>query len=125
MKKLLEDLEKNPEMKAKFEQLDQNPKSVPEDYIKVAAEYGIELTKEDFQPVKEQGEITDDELDAVAGGDECVCAVGGGGKASVYEKVCACVMGGSGDFTDKVHVIGSDSQNRCFCIMAGYGDTAK
>ena len=77
MKKLLEEMEKNQELKAKMEELDKNPESTPKDYIQVAAEYGIEIKEEDFKPA--QGELNDDELDAVAGGDKCLCAIGGGG----------------------------------------------
>ena len=37
MKKLLEEIEKNQELKAKIQELDKNPESTPKDYIQVAA----------------------------------------------------------------------------------------
>ena len=112
MKRLLEEMEKNQEMKAKIEELDKNPESTLKDFIKVAAEYGVELKEEDFKPV--EGEFTDDELDAVAGGAECGCIMGGGGSATGrYEKTCVCVMGGGGEKTD--------GECRCVCAPLGYG----
>ncbi len=112
MKRLLEEMEKNQEMKAKIEELDKNPESTLKDFIKVAAEYGVELKEEDFKPV--EGEFTDDELDAVAGGAECGCFMGGGGSATGrYEKTCVCVMGGGGEKTD--------GECRCVCAPLGYG----
>ena len=113
MKKFLEELEKNPELKAKMEELDKNPESTPKDFIEAAAEYGVELKEEDFQPVSAQGELKDDELDAVAGGDGCVCVYGGGGKDDWYHKTCACVMGGGGS--------GKDDYDGCICVMLGTG----
>ena len=90
--------EKNLELKAKIEELDKNPASTPKDYIKAAAEYGVELKEEDFQPAGAQGELADDELDAVAGGGDCFCVIGGGGSSSSkYEKTCACAVGGIGE----------------------------
>ena len=112
MKKLLEEMEKNQELKAKIEELDKNPESTPKDYIQVAAEYGIELKEEDFKPA--QGELTDDELDAVAGGDACTCPIAGGGEASKTDKTCACVLGGGGEYTN--------GGCRCACVLAGGGD---
>ena len=114
MKKLLEEMEKNQELKAKMEELDKNPKSTPKDYIQVAAEYGVELKEEDFKPASEQGELTDTELDAVAGGDSCVCVLGGGGSDGRYEKTCACVIGGGGEY--------AGGAIRCTCLIGGAGD---
>lgn len=117
MKKLLEQIEQNPELKAKIEELDNNASSKPQDYIKVAAEYGIELTEEDFKPACGQGELSDDELNAVAGGEECICGIGGGGgvgKAVGYDEVCVCVLGGGGKYTS--------GDTRCVCVVAGGGD---
>ena len=112
MKKLLEEMEKNQELKAKIEELDKNPKSTPKDYIQVAAEYGIEIKEEDFKPAQE--ELNDDELDAVAGGKACGCLFGGGGAANEEDKTCACVAGGGGEHTD--------GSFRCACVLYGTGD---
>ena len=113
MKKLLEEIEKNQELKAKIQELDKNPESTPKDYIQVAAEYGIALTQEDFKPA--EGEVTDDELDTVAGGKLCICVIGGGGEANTYRntKTCACVIGGGGQDTD--------GESRCNCVIGGAG----
>ncbi len=118
MKRLLEEMEKNQELKAKIKELDENPKSTPKDYIQVAAEYGVELKEEDFKPAER--EFTDDELDAVAGGAVCGCAIGGGGSSSSkYEGICACVVGGAGEYADELKdVFGSC---RCTCAIAGAG----
>ncbi len=113
MKKLLEEMEKNQELKAKIKELDENPKSTTKDYIQVAAENGLELTEADFQPAGSVGELADDELEAVAGGkDACTCVVGGGGQA-YDEKTCVCVLGGGGEFTD--------GEARCICVAIGTG----
>ena len=117
MKKLLEEMEKNEELKSKVEKLDQDPKSAPKDYIELAAEYGIELKEEDFKPANGQGELNDGELDAVAGGTGCGCVIGGGGEESKYDKLCVCVGGGSGDFSEYAFERG----NRCICVVAGGG----
>ena len=55
MKKFLEELEKNQELKAKIEELDKNPASTPKDFIRVAAEYGVELKEEDLSLVPGAG----------------------------------------------------------------------
>lgn len=89
--------------------------------ILIAKEHGIELTAEDFAaPV---GEVSDDELEAVAGGGECYCAVGGGGTkdnphgyAEQYWDgldVCACVVAGFGYY--------GNGKERCGCAFAGGG----
>ncbi len=100
-----------------MEELDKDPASTPKDFIEAAAEYGVELTEEDFQPADAQGELADDELDAVAGGDECVCVVGGGGTAGKYDGTCACVIGGYGEYSSKSEKSGA----RCGCAVAGGG----
>ena len=83
-----------------------------EELIVLAKELGLKLTEEDFvQPV---AELSDDELDAVAGGfAECACAVGGGGTGDVNDKTCACVLLGAG-YADNGH-------ERCICGGGGYG----
>lgn len=114
MKKFLEEMEKNQELKAKIEQLDKDPASTPKDYVRIAAEYGLEITEEDFKLADAQGELQDDELDAVAGGSDCICFGGGGGSASEGDNTCACVLGGGGE---------TSSRNcRCACVIAGTGE---
>lgn len=79
--------------------------------IALAKEMGIVLTEEDFKA--REGELNEDELDAVAGGSECACAVGGGGTADGDCPACACVVAG----------LGNDEKGycRCVCPVGGYG----
>lgn len=115
MKRLLEEAEKNQELKEKIVELDKNPESTLKDYIKVAAEYGIELKEEDFKPA--QAEITDDELDAVAGGGDCACVIGGGGTSSQLGDTCVCAVAGGGEYSSQAIENGA----RCVCAFAGGG----
>jgi len=117
MKDILEQIEQNPELKAKIEKLDKTPDSTVQDFIKAAAEYGVELTEADFTPTGSEGELTDDELEAVAGGkslNPCICFMGGGGESYGNEKTCACVFGGGGEYLD--------NSARCVCVIGGSGD---
>ena len=87
----------------------------------IAKENGIELTEADFAPPL--GELSDDELETVAGGGECYCALGGGGTkdgAHGYAEqywggldVCACVVAGFGYY--------GNGKERCGCAFAGGG----
>ncbi len=88
-----------------------------EEIITRAAELGIELTAADFE---QKQELSDDELDAVAGGKAggCGCPLlgGGGGKDEDNGKTygCGCVgygQGGDGKLTDF----------NCCCMAGGYG----
>lgn len=122
MKKLLEAMEQNEELKAKVEKLDSNPQSEREDYIKLAAEYGVELKEEDLKPQEARGELTDGELDAVAGGASCICVLGGGGEdTNQFEKTCACVLAGAGEYGGYARDQ-FDSNARCYCAIGGSGD---
>lgn len=78
----------------------------------MAKELGIELTEADFE--QPAGELSDDELDAVAGGGACACVAGGGGTEKKKDGKCACFFTGVGfDYTyDDV---------RCTCVGAGGG----
>ena len=72
MKEFLEAVEQNPELKEKVEALDAAG-SAPAQYIALAAEYGFALTAADFAPAAAGGPVSDDELDAVAGGSGTMC----------------------------------------------------
>lgn len=116
MKEFLELMEKNEELKKQVEKLDAEKNSQPSDYIALAAKYGVQLTEADFKPV-DAGELTEDELDAVTGGGDCSCIVGGGGSGDEGRtKTCACIMGGGGET--------SDGSCRCICVTVGVGSTA-
>ena len=86
--------------------------------IELAKENGIELTLADFEKKEEAAshELSDDELDAVAGG-ACGCAIGGGGKGidefDDKKYKCVCVALGEG---------GADGNgSNCCCLLAGCG----
>ena len=80
--------------------------------IALAKDMGIELTADDF---KKPAELSDDDLDSVAGGGDvsCACAMGGGGTKDSNDKTCACVLAGAGYSTS--------GRERCVCGFAGYG----
>ena len=90
--------------------------------IALARERGFDLTKEDLQPAASVRALEESELEAVAGGKECACVIGGGGEASNYYKsrdlVCACVMAGVGYGADKTE---DYTPVRCVCAGAGAG----
>ncbi len=88
-------------------------KAGKEEIIALGKEHGITLTDVDFEIP--EGKLSDDELAAVAGGGECLCAMGGGGKAGDGDKVCACVLAGWGTYTD--------GSRRCDCSLYGSGDS--
>lgn len=64
MKEFLELVGKNPELKEKVRELDKN--GTMADMIALAAQHGVTLTEADF--AKHGGELSEDELSAVAGG---------------------------------------------------------
>lgn len=104
MKKFLELASQNVELAKMLENAEK------EDIIAAAKTVEIELTDADL---KQETELSDDELDAVAGGGRCICSFGGGGKADEGEKNCACVMGGGGEY--------KEGDVRCVCIIGGEG----
>ena len=63
-----------------------------EQIISFAAEYGITVTKKDYEQPDKQG-IDESELAAVAGGKACGCVMGTGGESShPGQQTCACVV---------------------------------
>lgn len=86
MKAFLKKLSGNNELAEKAAKLDK------ESLIALAKELGFELTEADFaQP---EGEISENEMDAVVGGyKQCVCAYGGGGAEDDQGNKCVCGMG--------------------------------
>ncbi|MCC8152391.1 MAG: Nif11-like leader peptide family RiPP precursor [Lachnospiraceae bacterium] len=117
MKEFLEAVEKNEELKAKVDALSNKPDAVPADFIALAKEYGFTLTEADFAEGKTEGEITEDELEAVAGGGACACTLGGGGNPSDTTQTCYCVFAGAG--YRKTGGEGLDA--RCVCPLVGGG----
>ena len=101
--------------------------------LKIAAELGLALSPEDFEAP--QGELSDDELQVVAGAGSCACAVGGGGtdtqddfegciRYGFDERPCACVVYGEGWATELYTYEDDISEiRRCSCPMVGSGDS--
>lgn len=98
--------------------------------IAFAKENGFTLSDADFEPKAQEmeGEVSLKEADAIAGGGECYCVVGGGGSEETkhnrqgYETgdgECVCVAYGEGD---KIYVDYHDG-NRCVCVVGGYGES--
>ena len=108
MKKFLETVSKNEELTAKIGTMDKDA------LIELAKELGIELTDADLEKPAAQ-ELSDDDLDTVAGGGDvsCACAMGGGGTKDNNDKTCACVLAGGG--------YAKSGRERCVCGFAGYG----
>ncbi len=119
MKKFLELVSKDENLKQKLQACnDMEPADAISTSIALAKELGIELGEADFANEKSCGELSDDELDAVAGGGGCGCfAAGGGGGTDENDGNtygCACVMygqGGDGRLKDE----------NCVCGFAGMG----
>ncbi len=89
-----------------------------EEIIALAAEKGFPLTDADFEAPNEEGEVSIDEVEAVAGGDPCRCTITGTGKVdpdhvNYKEKKCKCVAVGWGHDTN--------GNGRCYCLGTGSG----
>ena len=78
-----------------------------------ANEKGFALTEADLQGG--EGEMELDELETVAGGDHCACAIYGEGNS--YELRCKCIYGGEGEMLYQ----GFGSQGGCICLANGLG----
>ena len=106
MKKFLEKVSADKELAEKAGKLTR------EELIVFAAQQGLALGEADFAAPADA--VSDDELETVAGGGECVCAVAGGGTAAHCYPACGCVMVGIGeDF--------GGNPDRCACGIGGYG----
>jgi predicted ribosomally synthesized peptide with nif11-like leader len=77
----------------------------PEAVLALAAEQGFALSAADLEisAAPAAGEISDDELDAVAGGGN-------------FDGCCLCISGGYGDDGD-----GDGPNEACYCFVAGAG----
>ena len=137
MKKFLEAVSKDEALQAKVNVLASEKETAMAGVIAIAKELGIELTEADFaQP---NGEISEDELEAVSGGmtvttqEDCGCPLSGSGQT--VTDICICVAGGAGGGTlDDGHVFGcacvaygqggdaKDDHTTCMCVLYGNGD---
>ena len=103
-----------------------NEEAITADIIAFAASEGYSFTAEELAAyTKTAGkpapqELSQDELDAVAGGsdrcfkcfDKCLCFVGGGGTHPDPHWVCVCVVGGGGGKCARGYYM--------LCVAAGY-----
>lgn len=111
MKKFLEEVSQDRELCEKMNALE-----TPEEIIALAAEKGLTVTEEDLKPDTSAVKLSDDEMEAVAGGGKpnvCVCVAGGGGESDIPSAVCACVGPGLGR--------GYGNGIRCYCVVFGAG----
>jgi len=122
MKKFLEGISGDKEVIVKLSKA-----LTPEAVIELAAEKGFTLTEEDLKPAAAAGELSEDELNAVAGGvasnAACGCVLGGGGGGreafgiyyddQKFDRQCTCVLAGGGD--------DQDFHERCTCPLVGGG----
>lgn len=109
MKKFLEMLSADKQLLDSVFKMDKN------DLITLAKKKGMTLSDADFQP---DSELDDSELETVAGGKGCGCALGGGGVQGGKDDVCGCVGFGIGYDTTYEKTI------RCMCNVAGMGLSA-
>lgn len=110
MKKFLEKVSSNNELAKRVDRMSK------EEVIRAARELGIVLADKDFAEQEDQGALSDDELNCVAGGDKCGCVglgTGQPGGSNSGLKKCKCMGDGSGTFSDDVE--------RCRCMIAGGG----
>lgn len=110
MKKFLEIVSSNQELAERVERMSD------EEVIRAAGELGIVLTDKDFAEQAEQGTLSEEELDCVAGGDKCGCVGLGTGQPGGSDsglKKCKCMGDGNGMFSDDVE--------RCRCAVVGGG----
>ena len=107
MKKFLSRISEDQELAEKLS------KAEKEAMIAEAKEMGVELTDADFAP--EENVLSEDELEAVAGGAQCSCVVGGGGKKdeAIGDKACGCAFYGQGN--------NKNGNGRCLCPLSGAG----
>ena len=110
-------LQEHPELGDKLKAIATDSQTqMQEKMIEILKEYGVSFTAEDFKAP--EGELSDDELNAVAGGGGCGCAAIGGGGGD--DLTCVCIAGGTG----YVRGCGGFSlEGGCFCALAGAGAT--
>ena len=119
MKKFMELVSKDENLKQKLQSFnDMEPAEAIQAGIALAKELGIELSEADFAKEESDGELNDDELDAVAGGGGCGCFAGGGGGGTdaIDGKIYGCACAGYGQGGD-----GDGLDINCLCPFVGGG----
>ena len=111
-------MEEKPELQEKLNEMaKENSIDFNEKIITELNNAGFEISMDDLK--EPSGELSEDELMAIAGGGGCACAAGGyGGGDTLY---CWCIGYGSGGVNEKVDLI--TSKGGCACIGAGAGAT--
>ena len=72
-------IQEHPEINEKIKELRaDSQEEMQAKMIELLKEYGVELTSEDLKAPS--GELSDDELEVVAGGGVCICPLVGGGS---------------------------------------------
>lgn len=129
-KEFLAKVSEDEALRARVEALDMSdPEAAVKEAIAIAAGLGLEMAPEDFVVEPEpKGELSDDELAAVAGGGaSCACATGGyGGTWGDTGGKCICAMAGGGAFkSDASNYKGPfddrDADGGCGCLGMGGG----
>lgn len=115
--KLIRFMEEKPELQEKLNEMaKENSIDFNEKIITELNNAGFQISMDDL--MEPSGELSEDELRAVAGGGGCACALGGyGGGDRLY---CACLFAGSGGIDNCDNVTG---QGGCVCPIAGTGAT--
>ena len=95
--------------------------ATPEALMDALKEKGLDITAEDLQALLQpepQGKVklSEDELEAVAGGGKCYCYDAGGGTSGDSDRSCGCVVVGWGYFERD-----GKRYERCGCWAGGIG----
>ena len=131
-------LQEHPELNDRLKAITaDNQTEMIEKMIELLKEYGVELTEADLQIP--QGELDDDELNAVTGGGGCGCSVAGYGAGDGLK--CVCFLGGTGSLGERkkattflprhsaLGLLAEDllennwNKGGCVCVAAGAGAT--
>lgn len=123
LKQFLEEVSKNEELKAKVMALQELEKNeAVQAVITLAKEAGYALTEEDFVAKKAEGELSDEEVEAVAGGErqfDDYTREQEESESKTEESFVCSLFGSSDDFCDCV--FGGDGDD-CVCFIYGFGD---
>ena len=100
-----------------------------EELAQLLNENGLDVTAEQVEAALSSdadSELSEDELAAIAGGDNCLCFAGGGGggehqdvhhrERMAKEKTCVCVLVGFA--SSETYAF------RCVCVFVGTGDNS-